>query len=72
MTSQSRLYKEPMSEYFNSWLVETAKEKEVCNDQKTAYQYAEAFQMNGQSVEVWHDGKLHAKFAAKEQYRFVF
>jgi len=61
-----------MSKYFTSWLVETAKEKEVCNDQKTAYQYAEAFQLNGHSVEVWHDGKLHAKLTAKEQYRFVF
>ena len=54
------------------WTVETAEDKETLFDQKTAYQYAEAFQMNGQSVEVWHDGKLHAKFAAKEQNRFVF
>jgi hypothetical protein len=54
------------------WAVETAEDKEILFDQKTAYQFAETFQSDGKNVEVWYDGKIQSKLKGKEQYRFVF
>lgn len=53
------------------WSVETAEDKEVLFDQKTAYHFAETFQSDGKNVEVWHDGKLQIKLKGKQQYRFA-
>ena len=49
------------------WIVETAEDKEIYNNQRKAIGVAEDFQLKGKDVCVYHKGEIKHKFAGYTQ-----
>ena len=53
------------------WSVETALNKINMYDRKRAYSHAEGLQSNGETVEIYHHGKLETRLKGRKQYSFL-
>ena len=50
------------------WIVETAEDKEVFDNQRKAIGVAEDYQLKGKDVCIYHKGEVKHKFSGYTQY----